>query len=108
MFAKLFSRITESSLMEQSIPVRYTFVMLLAIADKEGDVIGTDVAISRRLNMPVEEFQSCIHVLGQEDQDSNSKEMSGKRVTVCDGERGYHVVNYVKYREMTTEFQKKE
>ena len=31
MFAKLFERITESSLMEEEIPVRYCFVMLLAI-----------------------------------------------------------------------------
>lgn len=107
MFAKLFARITESSLMEEDIPVRYTFVMLLAIADAEGDVIGTDVAIARRLNMPLEEFQRCVAVLGAADPSSNSKDMDGRRVIQGDSERGYKIVNYVKYRSLTTEFQKK-
>lgn len=107
MFAKLFARITESSLMEEEIPVRYTFVMLLAIADKEGDVIGTDVAIARRLNMPLEEFQRCVGILGMPDPSSNSKDAEGKRVIPADSERGYKVVNYLKYRELTSEFHKK-
>lgn len=93
--------------MEEAIPVRYVFVMLLAIADSEGDVVGTDIAIARRLNMPVEEFQKCVAVLGTADPDSNSKDMNGRRVVPSDSERGYRVVNYAKYRELTTEFQKK-
>lgn len=93
--------------MEEAIPVRYVFVMLLAIADSEGDVVGTDIAIARRLNMPVEEFQKCVAVLGTADPDSNSKDMNGRRVVLSDSERGYRVVNYAKYRELTTEFQKK-
>jgi len=108
MFAKLFSRITESSLMEEDIPVRYVFVMLLAISDKDGDVVGTDIAIARRLNMPVDEFARCVAVLGTPDPNSNSKAEDGRRVVPCDSERGYRVVNYAKYRAMTTEFQKKE
>lgn len=107
MFAKLFARITESSLMEEDIPVRYTFVMLLAIADLEGDVVGTDIAISRRLNMPLKEFQRCVQVLSTPDKDSNSKEMDGRRIVAAEAERGYKVVNYQKYRALTSEFQKK-
>jgi hypothetical protein len=60
MYAKLMSRITESSLMEEGIPVRYTFMMLLAIADPKGYVVGTDVAIARRLNMGAKEFKECL------------------------------------------------
>ena len=40
MYAKLMSRITESSLMDEEIVVRYTFMMMLAIADPQGYVIG--------------------------------------------------------------------
>lgn len=107
MFAKLFSRITESSLMEEEIPVRYTFVIMLAIADSEGYVVGTDVAIARRLNMPVKEFQRCVGILGEPDASSNSKDHDGRRVIASDSERGYLVVNYSKYRELTSEFQKR-
>ena len=94
--------------MEEPIPVRYTFVMLLAIADPEGIVVGTDIAISRRFNMPVEEFKSCIESLGRPDPGSNSKELDGRRVVKNEGERGYFIVNYGKYRDLKGETEKRE
>jgi hypothetical protein len=103
MYAKVFSRITESSLMEEEIPVRYTFVMLLAISDPTGLVVGTDVALARRLNMPLEQFQKCIAALESEDPDSNSKEEAGRRIIPSIGERGYQIVNFLKYRNMKDE-----
>lgn len=106
-YAKLFSRITESSLMEEEIPVRYVFVMLLAIADQGGLVVGTDVAIARRMNMPIEEFAKCILTLGSPDPDSNSKEAEGRRIIPSDGERGYQIVNYLKYRGLKDEATRK-
>jgi len=98
MYAKLFSRITESSLMEEDIPTRYVFVMLLAIADPEGYVVGTDVAIARRLNMPLEELKSALDRLMSPDDDSGSQELEGRRIVPSDAERGYRIVNFVTYR----------
>lgn len=86
--------------METPLEVRYTFVFLLAIADPQGFVIGTDVAIARRLNMPLEEFRRCIHALKLPDPNSNSKEHEGRRVIDSDVERGYEIVNYVTYRDL--------
>lgn len=100
MYAKLFSRITESSLMEEPINVRYTFVLMLAIADPEGYVIGTDVAIARRLNMPLAEFEKCLETLLAPDPHSNSKLLNGVRLVNSDGERGYKIVNYTTYRDL--------
>lgn len=108
MYAKLMARITESSLMDEDIPVRYTFVMLLAIADPKGYVVGTDVAIARRLNMPVADFLVCLKELMEPDPDSNSKEEDGRRVVVSDCERGYFLVNYVKYRDTRDEEHRRE
>lgn len=108
MYAKLFSRITESSLMEEAINVRYTFVMLLAIADAEGYVIGTDVAIARRLNMTVAEFGECVGQLMEPDPNSNSKEEDGRRIVQSDHERGYKCVNYRAYRDMKDEQDRRE
>lgn len=108
MYAKLMARITESSLMDEAIPVRYTFMTLLAVADPKGYVIGTDVAISRRLNMPVDEFKECLAELMKPDQDSNSKEHEGRRVIISDCERGYLLVNYVKYRDTRDEEHRRE
>lgn len=103
MYTKLFARITESSLMEEEIPVRYTFVILIAIADPSGLVVGTDIAIARRLNMPIEQFKKCIEALQSPDTDSNSKEFDGRRVVPSDGERGYQIVNFAKYRDLKDE-----
>lgn len=108
MFAKLFSRITESSLMEEPLEVRYVFVMLLAICDSTGHVIGTDVAIARRMNVSPESFRKCAEALMQPDSDSNSKVEEGRRIVASQGERGYHVVNYLTYREMKTTEQRRE
>ena len=108
MYAKLFARVTDSSLMEESIPVRYTFIMLLAVADQEGCVIGTDVALSRRLNIPLDEFRQCVERLGKPDPDSNSKELDGVRLVKSEGERGYQIVNYVKYRNIKGQDDKRE
>jgi hypothetical protein len=108
MFAKLFDRITESSLMEEEIPTRYAFVMLLAIADRHGEVIGTDVALSRRLNMPLEDFREAIKKLSSPDKDSNSTEFEGRRLIPSEAERGYHIVNYVKYRDIKNEDERRE
>ena len=100
MYSKLYSRITESSLMEEPINVRYTFVLMLAIADPEGYVIGTNIAIARRLNMSLSEFEACLEVLMTPDANSNSKDFEGRRVVASDSERGYRIVNFVAYRDM--------
>lgn len=89
--------------MEEEIPVRYTFVMLLAISDPTGLVVGTNVALARRLNMPLEQFEKCINALQQKDPDSNSKEHDGRRIIPSDGERGYQIVNFLKYRNIKDE-----
>lgn len=97
MYAKLFARVAESSLMEESIDVRYTFFMLLAIADPKGYVVGTDKALARRLNMPLGDFQRCISRLREPDPNSTSKTLDGRRVVISDADRGYLVVNYAAY-----------
>jgi len=92
MYAKLFSRIAQSSLMEQNVETRYCFMMLLAIADIEGDVIGTDVAIARSINVPLAVFQSSINALMQPDPQSNSKVMDGRRIVNSENGRGLELV----------------
>ena len=107
MFAKLFSRITQSSLMEEPVEARYCFMMMLAIADTHGYVIGTDVAIARVINLPLPVFQTCIAALCAPDPDSNSQEAEGRRIVKSEGERGYFLVNYTAYRQIKSEEEKR-
>ena len=107
MYAKLFSRIAQSSLMEQDVETRYCFMMLLAIADIEGDIIGTDVAIARAINLPLERFKTSIEALMLPDADSNSQVLEGRRVVKSDNGRGYRIVNYKEYRAIKTAEEKR-
>lgn len=94
--------------MEESINTRYTFIMLLAIADPHGLVVGTDVAIARRINMTLLDFVNSVKQLQKPDPNSNSKEEDGRRVIESESERGYQLVNYMKYRNLRNEDQKRE
>ena len=107
MYAKLFSRIAQSSLMEQDVATRYCFMMLLAISDPYGDVIGTDVAIARTVNLPLDTFKRCIADLMSPDPDSNSQAKDGRRIVESEAGRGYTIVNYLTYRAIKSEEEKK-
>jgi uncharacterized phage protein (TIGR02220 family) len=107
MYAKLFSRIAQSSLMEEDVETRYCFMMLLAIADSGGDVIGTDVALARTVNLPLDTFKRCVARLMEPDADSNSQVHEGRRLVPSESGRGYRVVNYCTYRSIKTAEEKK-
>ena len=107
MYAKLFGRIAQSSLMEEDVEVRYCFMMLLAIADSTGDVIGTDIALARTVNLPLNTFRSCVAELMEPDKDSNSQVFEGRRIVLSENGRGYQVVNYVTYRQIKTNDEKR-
>jgi len=93
--------------MEQDVETRYCFMMLLAIADSGGYVIGTDVAIARTINVPLDVFTRCVEKLKSPDDDSNSQVLDGRRIVDSDAGRGYRVVNYLTYRALKSEEEKK-
>ena len=89
MYAKLFSRIAQSSLMEEKVNTRYVFMMMLALSDRHGEVIGTDVAISRMMNVPKNDFCDALKPLLEPDLDSNSPAEEGRRIILSENGRGY-------------------
>src|SRR6266849_2536232 len=103
MYSKLFSSIVNSSLMEESVIVRYVFLMLLAVADQLGFVAGTDLALARKFNVNLLEFQEAVKVLMAPDPGSNNRDHEGRRVIPSEGERGYILVSYRKYSAIKSE-----
>jgi len=108
MYAKLFSRIAQSSLMEEKVTTRYVFMMMLAISDRHGDVIGTDVAIARTMNVTLLEFVNSVKPLLSPDPSSNSQAEEGRRLVPSENGRGYRIVNYTAYRDMKSDDEKRE
>ena len=94
--------------MEEKVSTRYVFMMMLALSDRHGDVIGTDVAIARMMNVTKDEFHEALAPLLAPDLDSNSQAEEGRRLVPSENGRGYKVVNYECYRDMKSDEEKRE
>jgi uncharacterized phage protein (TIGR02220 family) len=98
MYVKLFQSIITSSIMEESVETRYVFIMLLALADAKGYVMGNDPALARQLNIDRDKFDAAIKRLMSPDPTSHSKAEGGRRLLLSDWCTGYFIVNYMRYR----------
>lgn len=96
--AKIYARVSESSLMSAPVPARYVFLVMVAIADVKGRVIGTDERICARLAVSPDEFTAALEVLTAPDENSSSKLHEGRRLVRMDEPRGFKIVNYAAYQ----------
>lgn len=105
MFAKVFAQIFDSSIADNW-KHRHVFEDLLKLADRHGIVDMTPEAICARTRLPREMVDEALEALSNPDPRSRSKEENGRRIVLIDPERswGWRIVNYLKYREMRTEF----
>lgn len=103
MYAKLFASVATSSLTDKvPIAFRGVFFMLIAIADKGGNVVGTDSSIARVINCPMDVFSDGVVELMKPDPESQSPDEDGRRLVRLDVP-GYRIVNYKKYSGIMTD-----
>lgn len=109
MFAKIFSQIYDSSIVENA-ELRFTFMDLLVLADCNGVVDMTHEAISRRTNRPIELIRKTISELEQPDAKSRTPQFRGSRIKRLDGHRdwGWMILNYDRFRKTASEEQRRE
>ena len=109
MFAKIFSQIYDSSIVEKP-ETRFTFMDFLVLADRNGVVDMTHEAIARRTNRPIELIRETIAELESPDLRSRTPEFSGARIKRLDDHRdwGWFIVNYQLFREIASEEQRRE
>jgi len=109
MFAKIFSQIYDSSIVENP-EARFTFMDLLVLADINGVVDMTHEAIARRTNRPIEVIRETIRILESPDGKSRTPDENGVRLLRLDDHRdwGWEIVNYQKFRDIASEEQRRE
>lgn len=109
MFAKVFSQIFDSSIVENP-SVRFTFMDLLVLADRNGVVDMTHEAIARRTNRPIETIRKTILQLESPDNRSRTSDRQGARLKRLDEHRdwGWMIVNYHYFRQIASEEQRRE
>lgn len=108
MFAKVFSQIYDSSIVE-SPETRFTFMDFLVLSDMNGVVDMTHEAISRRTNRPIELIRSTIAELEKPDERSRTPDFKGARLIRLDDHRdwGWMIVNYKQFRDIANSEQKR-
>ena len=104
MYSKIFRRIYESSIAENP-SLRFTFMDLLVLADRDGIVDMTHEAIARITNRPLAEIRETIALLEGPDPKSRSPEEGGARIRRIDQHRdwGWVIINYDRFHDMAIE-----
>lgn len=107
MFAKIFSQIFDSTIADDY-PTRHFFMDLLVLADSDGVVEMTPKSISCRTRIPLEKVIEFLKILEAPDPKSRSAEEEGRRlVKISDRDWGWMIVNYEKYRNIASEFERR-
>lgn len=108
MYGKVFDSMYDGTLRVcwQAVAI---FPHLIVLADDDGIVDMTAVAIHGRTGIPLEIIDPGIEFLEQPDPHSRTPTMDGRRIERLDAHRpwGWRIVNYQKYRDMATRADKK-
>ena len=109
MYCKLFASLYQGTLRGRSHEI-LVFTNLLANADAEGHVDKHFNAIAQEVGLTREEVEQAIKNLESPDNESRSPECAGARIVKMDDHRawGWRVVNYVKYRSIRSEEDRRE
>jgi len=105
-YTKLDSEILTSTIWGESMGVRLTWITMLALTDKNGEVHGSIPGLARLAGVPEDDCREGIAKFLSSDPDSRSKENAGRRIAEIDG--GWLLLNYAKYREKYSREWKKE
>jgi hypothetical protein len=96
-FVKVYSHILDSTIAETPLHIRWMWVTLLVLCDKEGMVYGTVGSLARRANLTLEQADEALEALMEPDPQSSSDAEDGCRLRYIANNQ-YKVVNYAKYR----------
>ena len=100
MYTKLFQSIVTSSLWSEDSDTCKVWVTLLAMADKNGEVLATIPGLARVCALRIPAVEAAITKFEAPDTYSRTKDDEGKRVQPIEG--GWVILNYAKYREMAS------
>lgn len=101
MYVKLFSRILKSTINEEAVSTRWTWITCLLMADESGHFSSTPQGIAREANLSVEQVNTALEILTRPDPNSSTELHEGRRLIRC-GSNDWQVVNYEHYRRIAS------
>jgi hypothetical protein len=100
-FTKLFSTIIHSTVWRTDMHIKVVWVTLLAMADRNGRVWASVPGLADAARVSLEQCVDALTVLKAPDKWSRTKADDGRRIKDIEG--GWELLNYLKYREMRDE-----
>lgn len=94
-YTKLFSSITNSTIVCEPVPTRWLWVTMLAMVKRDGCVYSSIPGLARVANLSREDTEAGLQCFLSPDPDSRSNEFEGRRIEEIDG--GWRLLNYAKY-----------
>jgi len=114
MYGKIFSEIFDSSIVQYEGDTIYVFMCLIVLADRDGYVRLNPIALANRIRKPIEVVQEALKNLEKPDPYSSNPEYEGRRIiplselTGGEENRGWWVVSYRKWRDIASEYDRRE
>ena len=110
MYGKIFTSIYDGSLACGNWKALITFQQLIILADQDGVIDMTAIAIHRRTTIPLEIIEEGITELLKPDDHSRNKADEGRRIVLLDEDRGWGwvIVNYEYYKNLATAAERRE
>jgi hypothetical protein len=105
-YTKLFSSITESTIVSEPVATRWLWVTMLAMADAGGCVYAAVPGLARRANISLAETEAALATFYAPDPYSRTKEHEGRRIEDIDG--GWRLLNHAKYAAIRSEAERTE
>lgn len=103
MYAKVFRQFFESTINEEPLHVRLLFIFMLMQANDDGVVDATPQSLARSFNMPLDQVTEGLARLCAPDPSSRSREEEGRRLIPIRATYGWRIVNYIAYRNIQRE-----
>jgi len=105
-FTKIFSSMLDSTIWDEPWDVKGVWITMLAMANRNGNVMASVPGLARRATVSLEACENALSKFLAPDKYSRTPDQEGRRIEVIEG--GWHLLNYVKYREMRDEDARKE
>ena len=95
-YTKLDQNITSSTVWREPNHVRVTWITLLAMVDKHGEVHASIPGLADIARVTIQECEDALNRFKSPDPYSRTKDFEGRRIEDIDG--GWFLLNYAKYR----------
>lgn len=105
LYARLFSKILSSSLMEEAVETRFLFITMILLANADGAIDVPLSALARSANMSEEATRAALDRLMTPDPNSGCRDEEGRRVVPLDPgrERGWRIPSWAEHQKVFTE-----